>query len=281
MSNFSFIEYTFDPYKQDPEDIYVSLNKLGFVQRNTHVSGMYSMWTQNQAIILLRQSEDNSNLSVSGLGVILSDDLIEKYGAVYDDECSMNVLRDPDGLRILAMPEKKLSKMIEYGYQIVDKRLYESPGIEYFSGIVYNTVNPRTMDFYQDIGFRFTKSSEKYNTLMSANNRFTVLMNKEDSSKTIDIVYADTNDVFKTTRCFTASGLDLKEYNLDRDNLKFGVDLNHKIVGYNCAAFGNAESYTIENCVRQPIPNLDLIFRSRKQYLHINEEVVEYHNATT
>lgn len=281
MSNFSFIEYTFDPYKQDPEDIYVSLNKLGFVQRNIHISGMYSMWTQNQAIILLRQSEDDSNLHVSGLGVILSDDLIEKYGAVYDDECSMNVLQDPDGLRILAMPEKKLSKMIEYGYQIVDKRLYESPGIEYFSGIVYNTVNARTMDFYQDIGFRFTKSSEKYNTLMSANNRFTMLMNKEDSSKTIDIVYADTNDVFKTTRCFTASGLDLKEYNLDKDKLKFGVDLNHKIVGYNCAAFGNAESYTIENCVRQPIPNLDLIFRSRKQYLHINEEVVEYHNATT
>lgn len=280
MSSFSFLEYSFDPYKSDPEDIYVSLNKLGFVQRNSHISGLYSMWTQNQSIILLRQSEEEKNFCVTGFGILLSDDHIKKYKPEYDEECSMHVMHDPNGLRILAMPEKRLSKMIEHGYQVVDKRVYESPGIEYFSGLVYNTNNQKAMDFYQDLGFKFTKSSEKYNTLMSENNRFTILMGKEETANTIDTVYADTNDVFKTTRCFTASGLDLKEYNQSKENLNFGVALNHKIIGYNCAAFGNENSYSIENCVRRPLQNLDFIFRTRKQYLHITEEVVEYHNAT-
>lgn len=281
MSNFSFIEYTYNPHTADPEVLYTALNKLGFVQRNSHVSGSYSMWTQNQSIILLRRSAEEKNFCVTGIGVILSDDMLEKHGAVYDKECSMHILHDPEGLRILAMPEKRLSKMIEYGYQIIDKRSYETPGIEHFSGIIYNTVNPRTMDFYQEIGFRFTKSSDKYNTLMSENNRFTLLMNKLDSSGTIETIYADTHDVFKTTRCYTVAGLNLKEYDLDKENLNFGVDLNHKIIGYNCAAFGNSNSYTIENCVKRPIQNVDIIFRTRKQYLHINEEVIEFHNATT
>jgi hypothetical protein len=281
MSNFSFIEYSYNPYDADPEDIFVSLNKLGFVQRNAHISGYYSMWTQNQSIILLRQSEDVRSFCITGLGLILKEELLEKYDAEFDEECSMHIMHDPDGLRILAMPEKRLSKMIAHGYQVVDKRLYESPGIEYFSGIVYNTSESTALEFYQDLGFRFTKSSEKYNTLMSESNRFTLLLNKEDNSKTIDIVYTDTNDVFKTTRCYTVAGLDLKEYTIEKDKLKFGVSLNHKIIGYNCAAFGNEESYSIENCVKQPLPNLDFIFRTRKQYLHINEEVVEFHNATT
>jgi hypothetical protein len=281
MSNVSFIEYSYNPYSADPEDIFVSLNKLGFVQRNSHDSGLYSMWTQNQSIVMLRQSEDAKNFCITGMGIIVSDELLKKYDSVFDEECSMHVMHDPDGLRILAMPEKRLSKMIEHGYHVVDKRLYESPGIEYFSGIVYNTSNPKTMSFYQDIGFRFTKGSEKYNTLMSTGNRFTMLISKDDDSKTIDTVYADTNDVFKTTRCYTAAGFNLKEYTIEKEKLNFGISLNHKIVGYNCIPFGNENSYSIENCVKEPLPSLDFIFRTRKQYLHINEEVVEFHNATT
>ena len=280
MSNFSFIEYTYDPYKADPEEIYVALNKLGFVQRNIHVSGLYSMWTQNQSIILLRQSEDVKNFCITGLGVIMPEDKLSLYDSVYDDDCSMHVMYDPAGMRVLAMPEKRLSKMIEHGYQVVDKRLYESPGIEYFSGVVYNTSNSKINEFYESIGFRPTRSTEKYNTLMSVNNRFTLLINNSDDSDTIETVYADSDDVFKTTRCYTVAGFNLKEYNIDKDDLNFGVTLNHKIAGYNCAAFGNQNSYTIENCVKRPIENVDFIFRTRKQYLHINEDVVEFHNAT-
>lgn len=280
MSNFSFLEYSFDPYQTNAENVYSSLNRLGFVQRNQHFSNQSSMWTQNHCIILLREAENVDNLHLSGIGIVRDDqsDFPKDY---YEEECSMYITHDPAGLRILSMPEKNLSKMIQHGYRIVDKKSYETTGLEYFSGMVYNNTSSDVINFYEQLGFKFTRSSEKYNTLMSKNNRFTLLLSKNDDSKTVDTLYADTNDVFKTTRCYTAAGLDLKEYNISKENLNFGVALNHKIIGYNCAAFGNENSYSIENCVREPLRNLDFVFRTRKQYLHINEEVVEFHNATT
>jgi len=280
MPNVSFIEYSFDPYKLDPESIYSSLNRLGFVQRNLHTSNQSGMWTQNQCIILLRETNNANEPHVSGLGLVLSEDQVDFPKDYFDEECGMYVTHDPNGFRILSMPEKNLSKMISYGYQIIDKRVYDTPGLEYFSGVVYNTYSADILNFYQSIGFKCSKSSGKYDTLMSKNNRFTLLLSKHDDSGAVDVVYTDTSDVFKTTCCYTVAGFNFKDYAVDQSKLNFGTPLNYKIAGYNCAAFGNQNSYSIENSVKEPVPNLDLIFRSRKQHLHINEDIVEYHYAT-
>lgn len=279
MSNFSFIEYSFNPYQLDPEGIYCSLNKLGFVQRNVHASNQSSMWTQNQCIILLRETEHAAEPHVSGFGLVLDDDHVDFPKDYFDEECGMYVTHDPNGFRILSMPEKNLSKMISHGYQVIDKKVYETPGLEYFSGVVYNTHSSDVLDFYQRIGFKFYKGSEKYDTLMSKNNRFTLLLSKYDNSGAVDVVYSDTTDVFNTTCCYAVAGFNFKDYTVDKAALNFGLPLNYKITAYNCAAFGNQKSYTIENSLREPLPGLDLIFRTRKQFLHINEDIVEYHYA--
>jgi 4-hydroxyphenylpyruvate dioxygenase-like putative hemolysin len=279
MSNFSFIEYSFDPRRSNPEEIYSSLNRLGFVQRNVHASNESSMWTQNQCIILLRESSKVDSPCITGLGLVVDETAVnsEYY---FEKECGMLVTHDPNGFRILAMPEKSLSKMITHGYKVVDRKQYETTGLEYFSGIVYNTKDSGVINFYENLGFKFTKNSDRYDTLMSTNNRFTLLLNKTDDSNSIDILYADTNDVFKTTSHYTVAGFNSKDYIIDKDSLTFGVKLNHKITGYNCLAKGNQESYTIENIVKNPLPSFDLVFRTRKQYLHIEEEIVETHYAT-
>ena len=67
---------------------------------------------------------------------------------------------------------------------------------------------------------------------------------------------------------------------MDKANLNFGTNLNYKITGYNCLAKGNKTSYTIENIVREPLPSFDLVYRTRRQYLHIEEEIVDTHYAT-
>ena len=278
MSNFSFIEYSFDPYESNPEDIYSSLNRLGFVQRNIHTSNESSMWTQNQCIVLLRETSVVDSPRITGLGLVI-DEAAANSEYYFEEECGMLVTHDPNGFRILAMPEKSLSKMITHGYKIVDRRHYETTGLEYFSGIVYNTTDSKIINFYENLGFRYTKNSDRYDTLMSKNNRFTLLLNKTDNSNSVDILYADTNDVFKTTGHYTVAGFNSKEYNIDKDKLQFGSKLNHKIIGYNCFAKGNKESYTIENSVKEPLPSFDLVFRTRKQYLHIEEEIVETHYA--
>ena len=279
MSNFSFVEYSFNPLNTDPEVVYSSLNRLGFVQRNIHQSGVFSMWTQNQCIILLRSTYDVSESKVSGLGIMLEDDIIDEFDAVFDYDCSMNVIHDPQGLRILVMPEKLLTKMIIHGYDTIDKKIYDTPGLEYFSGIVYNIDCKDTIKFYQSLGFKYTKSSNEYDVLMSNNNRFSLLCNNTSNKKVIGAVYADTNDVFRTTCHYVAANFDIKEYNLADISLDFGTELNYKIFGYNCIAFGNQKKYTIENSVLNAIPNLDVVFRMRKQFLHINEESLKAHYA--
>ena len=278
MSNFSFLEYSFDPTSLDPEEIYTALNRLGFVQRNLHVSNEFSMWTQNQCIVLLREMESAPVPKVSGMGIVI--DSNEPFAdAYYDEDCGMYVTHDPSGFRILSMPEKNLAKMISHGYQIIDKKIYDTTGLEYFSGLVYNSFSTELVNFYEGLGFKLTKSSERYATLVSKNNRFSLLLNKEDSSNLIDVVFADTHDVFKTTSCFTVAGFNKKEYIIDKSSLNFGPQLNHKIIGYNCLSAGNKNSYTIENSFREPLPSIDLVFRTRKQYLHFEEEVVETHYA--
>lgn len=281
MSNFSFLEYSFNPHNTTPETLFSSLNRLGFVQRNTHRSGSVSMWTQNQCIILLRQTQEVSEPKVSGLGILVNEETLDEYNLDFDYECSMNVFYDPQGLRILAMPEKQLSKMILHGYTIVDKKSYDTPGLEYFSGLVYNVSNQDTIDFYENIGFKNTKNSKDYDVLMSKNNRFSLLCNKSASDNMLSVVYTDTNDVFKTTCHYTVANFNIKEYNVDKSALNFGADLNYKIRGYNCIAFGDMNRYTIENSVVGAIPNLDFVFRTRKQFLHINEESVKVHYAKT
>lgn len=278
MSNFSFLEYSFDPSSVDPEDIYTALNRLGFVQRNLHASNQSSMWTQNQCIILLRETEHAYSPNVSGIGLVIDDGVVFSKD-YYDEECGMYVTHDPNGFRILSMPEKNLTKMIQHGYQVVDKKVYDTSGLEYFSGMVYNSFNNDLVEFYEGLGFKITKSSDRYTTLISNNKRFSLILSKDDDSKTIDTVIADTQDVFKTTSCFTVAGFNKKEYDIDKESLNFGPKLNHKIIGYNCLAMGNEESYTIENSFKEPLPSVDLVFRTRKQYLHFEEAVMETHYA--
>jgi hypothetical protein len=279
MSNFSFIEYSFDPNKNNPEEIFSSLNRLGFVQRNIHASNKSSMWTQHQCIILLREHTNIAVPCVTGVGIVVDEStLTDSYH--FDEDCGMLVAHDPNNFRILAMPELSLSKMIAHGYTVIDKKQYETTGLEYFSGIVYNTTDSNVITFYENLGFKYTRNSDRYDTLMSTNNRFTLLLNKKNNSNSVNIVYADTSDVFKTTSCYTVAGFNSREYTIDKTNLNFGINLNYKITGYNCIAKGNQESYTIENIVREPLPGFDLVYRTRKQYLHIEEEIVDTHNAT-
>ena len=279
MSNFSFIEYSFDPNKNNPEEIFSSLNRLGFVQRNIHASNKSSMWTQHQCIILLREHNSITVPCVTGVGIVVDEStLTDSYH--FDEDCGMLVAHDPNNFRILAMPELSLSKMIAHGYTVIDKKQYETTGLEYFSGIVYNTTDSNVITFYENLGFKYTRNSDRYDTLMSTNNRFTLLLNKKNNSNSVNIVYADTSDVFKTTSCYTVAGFNSREYAIDKTNLNFGINLNYKITGYNCIAKGNQESYTIENIVREPLPGFDLVYRTRKQYLHIEEEIVDTHNAT-
>ena len=102
-------------------------------------------------------------------------------------------------------------------------------------------------------------------------------MDTQTSDGNVPSIICDTDDVFTTTANYVSNGVELRKFDNDRD-LDFG-DLNHKIRGYNCNAVGNENSYTIENLIPNAAPNLDIIFRQRKQYLNISESTLDTYYA--
>jgi len=277
MASFGFLEYSYNPDVTDRESLCAQLNRLGFIHRSQHHSGLTGFWIQNSTIISLRETDEVVQPGISGIGLIVDRSVIDSIGATYDLANDMFYKHDGGGLRVLLITEMQLGTLLEQNYCVVDRKEYVSPGLEYASGMTYNCASKETVDFYLSLGFKITKTGNKYNVMVSSDNRYTILLNKNHNNNKVSTVICDTNDVFRTTSCYAVTGIDMRPFNIDHCKLDFGDKLNHKIAGYNCAAFGNRDSFTIENYIDHALTNLNLIFRMRKQQLHITEQTLEYY----
>jgi hypothetical protein len=280
MANVGFLEFSFNPVHTDREQVCARLNKLGFIHRNQHFKKSVGFWIQNSAIILLRETADVDQPKLSGIGLIVSKEIIDQLQPTLDTDCDLHVQHDGCGLRTILSTGQHISSLLESGYEVIDRKEYALPGLEYFSGMVYNCFDEKVLNFYQSLGFKITKTGESYITLVSVENRFSLLMNRHSNNGAVSTVICDTQDVFRTTSCYSVLNLPMRTFDIDRSKLDFGNKMNYKIVGYNCAAFGNAHSHTVENYVDNAWYKLDLIFRMRKQYLHITEQTLNYYAAT-
>lgn len=276
--DFSFVEYSVPP--ESLTDGCAQLVTLGFVPRVEHAHSGATLWTQKHSILMLRESSAVDAPRVTGLGFLAEREDIERLGAQYDADVNMYVTHDKASLRILLACTDNILNLKDDqeggSYLIVDDRTRDHHAFSKISGIIYSCNDPRMMDFFQDVGFRFTKSGDRYNNLVSSNNRFTIVCDKEQQDGAVPALICDCPDVFASTSTFKVRGFDLKNYEVDAKNLDFG-NLNHKIAGYNCYATGNENSYSIENMILGAMPNLDIIFRSRRQYLHITENTLRQH----
>ncbi len=275
--HFSFLEYTVNP--ADLPRMCGDLVSLGFVPRVEHTQSGVTIWTQKQAILMLREGTTDVVNGISGLGFLAEPQDIHDLGAQYEESSNMFVTHDGGNMRILLADTDNILSMrdsSQSSYIIVDDRTRDNHTVNHISGIVYACSDPRMMDFYQDLGFRFTKSGDRYNNLVSSNSRFTIVCDKQNDTGTVGTLICDCSDVFASTSAFKIRGFDLKHYSQDPASLEYGK-LNHKIVGYNCYATGTEKSYSIENMLLTPLDNLDIIFRTRKQYLHISEHTLSQH----
>jgi hypothetical protein len=226
----------------------------------------------------LLKTADIQDAGLSGIGFICDKDVINNVNAQLDpDDTGMYIVDNYAGLRTLLMPEQDFSDLRKSLQNIEKTTTSDEGGLTYVSGIIYNNTNARMRDFYQAIGFKFTRTGDRYFTFMSPNNRFTILMDTQNDDGKIPTIICDTNDVFITTANYVSNGVVLKKFDIPKQ-LEFGA-LNHKIKGYNCNASGNENSYTIENLIPNAAPNLDIIYRQRKQYLHISEKTLDTYYA--
>jgi hypothetical protein len=130
---------------------------------------------------------------------------------------------------------------------------------------------------YGQLGFRHTKETENYTQLLTTSDRFSIYSDKRHRDRHSSLVVCDVDDVFWTTACYTANEINMQEFNTT-NHLDFGA-LTHKIVGYNCVAEGSKTSYCISRMIPQALPGMDLVFRMRKQFLGIPEQILELASA--
>lgn len=279
MIDFSFIEYSFDPTVTNRETIHTNLNKMGFIHRSQHNSAPVGFWSQNQSIILLRETEDGLEPRISGIGFNIPLTTLELIADSLSLENSNAFsITMSNSLRILFVPEDWTEMFLTNDYTLIDKNRYNTTGLENFTGIIINDSGSEVIEYFETIGFKLSKESDRYQSLVSLNRRFTVVLDRSKSDGKVASVIADTNDVFKTTACFTVTNVPLRKFDINKEELNFGK-LNHKIIGYNCLAIGNEEKFTIENFVDSAFGITDLIFRMRKQVLHVTEQTLKvYYN---
>jgi hypothetical protein len=276
-AEYSFIEYSYNEDVISTDVIEQKITDLGFTKRTRNEEGSICLWTQHLCILVVRNTKNVLEPGITGIGVSCSTEIITSIGAQYEMESGMYVYPLGERNRILMMPHNEFEDMKKALAKTINLRKEnKNNGLNFVSGLIYNNVDPRMMDVFQDIGFKFTRSTDNYNVLMSSSNRFSLICNKNNDDKTFQTIICDTDDVFHTTACMTSLKVKMKKFKIDKSKLNFDK-LNHKIVGYNCHAVGNTDSYTIENFAIDAVPNLDLIFRQRKQYLHIREDTLGFY----
>lgn len=287
MLDFVFLEYSFDPESLDPEIVFSKLSKLGFILRSEHVNQKASFWTQNQSIILVHeQSGTGIGPGITGLGFMgLNNKIIDVLDAQHDVNTSTFQYHTGGQYNTLIIPAEitanlggiikysMVSRAFEESYKVIDVEKYTDPGLSHISGVVLDHCDDQCVKHYAQLGFRHTKESENYIQMLSNSDRFSLYIDKQSRRRARQILIVDTNDVFWTTACYAANGLALSEFDINT-RADFG-SLTHKIVGYNCLAEGTSTSYSISKLLTQALPGVDLVYRMRKQFLGVPDQILE------
>lgn len=268
MADYTFLEYSYNPSSPEtiPKLIEQRLSALGFNCQAVHDTHPHSLWTQRQVILSVRQANILMP-GITGVGFHFTQSEMDNrpLDIFFNSETDMYEGEDSQGLRILGMPDEL--DLVEYHYTKPQGVTAKQNGIEFVSGLVYNS-QPDILTEWSELGFKFQNSER--NSMVSANNRLSVMLRNSIHEQRIPAIVVDTHDVFDTTVNLLCAGIDTLEVPVDEE-LDFGDDLNYKIRAYNCIAIGNENSYSIENFVPDALPGMDMIIRMRKRYMSLAE----------
>lgn len=273
IAEFVFLEYSFNPQRESTDHVEQQLTNLGFVNRANHHSHLVHIWIQHNCVLLVRQCDCDRD-GITGVGLMV--DQISTELSEFDNDISMEVTHDTSGTRIILCPgNDALASIFNHNYSVCNTAAARTAGLQRFSGMVFSSCSPRQMDFYQDRGFKFTKSGHTHNVLVSQNRSFSMLFDKQNTDRMVNTIIMDTDDIFATTSYCAANQVEFAKYaTTDVDRFEH---MAHKIAGYNVCATGNPAAYTFEKMAPQALPGVNILIRSRKQWIHTDEQLLHRH----
>lgn len=276
--DFVFVEYSYNSSIEDEYDVFERLSQLGFSLRSKHNFNPVTFWSQQTAILMVRDNPDIQTGCVTGLGLVTS-----KEGIVTAHEAEPCRITDffkinfpVMGFNIYLLQESELSSLTETTYSPVNETHYKTKGhgLYCFTGIEFDSDNERLKGMLEKFGF--TDDSEGRSRFVSANKSFTALFRHKGNNKAVSII-GDTQDIFKTTASLSVAGVKFLKIDQRPEGFK---DLTHKIVGYDCAVFGNYNTHSIEKYIPPADSfNTNLIVRQRKQFTKLDDSTFEYYDT--
>jgi hypothetical protein len=272
MSDAVFLEYRFNPEREPYQPLFDRLTKLGFTQRSKHSVSNVEVWVQSRAILLVQPDYLYSDVGkIMGLGVVSNSHPMDEISNVYLDERTDFYAREcNNGFKFYFTETESLTHL----YKVTNSAPSTTSGINAFGGLVISSTDSDFRDILEQTSEK-QEHSEKY-TKYIFKNKFTVFL-RDDRDEGVELIVSETVDVFSTTSYISARGIRTVQFD-DIDVSKFG-SMAHKIKGYNCKPFGNEHSYSIENYIPKEDFNVDLVFRSRKKYIKIKEDTLDYYES--
>lgn len=273
MSNAVFIEYRFNPDREGWK-VKSRLLNLGFNQRSKHAVSGVELWIQSRAIILLRPDYTFSQPGqVMGLGTLSKDHPMDIMNDVYlDEETDFYVKECNNGFKFYFTETESLTHL----YKPTSSTQVKNSGLNAFTGLVLDISNHEVISVLSKIAEKI-EDAGKY-TRYVFKNKFAVFVPTEATDEGVKLLITESNDVFATTSYMIARDVDLLEFDTPIEEGKDYGELTPMIKGYNCRAFGSEKSYSIENYIPAKDFNVDIAFRTRKQYVKIKEAVLEYYD---
>ena len=273
MSNAVFIEYRFNPEINDYKSVTDRMLNLGFNQRSTHSVSGVELWIQSRAIILLKPDNTfNQEGQVMGLGTLSKEHPMDYMNDVYLDEATDFYVKECDnGFKFYFTETDSLNHL----YKPVSRTQVKGSGINSFTGLLLDTSNSEMINTLQRIAEKIEESGRYTKYIFK--NKFTVFVEKKFDAG-VKLLVAESSDVFATTSYMIARSVDLLDFPTPVEQGKNYGNLNSMIRGYNCRAFGSGKSYSIENYIPAKDFNVDIAYRTRKQYIKIKEATLEYYD---
>tara|TARA_B100001057_G_scaffold439464_1_gene472677 strand:- start:6828 stop:7643 length:816 start_codon:yes stop_codon:yes gene_type:complete len=266
MSIVNFLVYK----TQDQKQTETELDKLGYAKVTKRTDHECYFWHLNECIILVK--EDPAYTGFTGLGLVCSQELISTIDVYYDDISTWHIC-NVNGFELYLNTETGIESSITNFYKTINQKQKIVYGPQKFTGLVINNNSVPNFEIFESLGFK-KSLGQNHNKLLSSNN-FTIMLDKTNARKN-PTVYADTPDIFGNIAVLTLAGVDMKNYEQETYPTNLG-SWTHKIKGYNCAAEGNQESYTIEKLLLNTPSYMDIILRQRRRKVTISEIALDYH----
>lgn len=249
------IDLTFLKYNSNitDSDVFDNFLSLGFNQANESVEDV-SAWHTAGGLILYVKSVFNTPSGIYGLGFFS------------DEPDGFQELEDPNGFSLTVAGEHAMESYLNDSFDRKNVRQVTPSELINFYGLVYHTNNmEETINFYMsNWEWQIQEQEEKYTLLTSPNNR-SIIKFVEADYNALQTAYVGVRDI-KHLR----SQLSFEDYNIVNpgrsklNNYKLPAGFTESIINnYQLSIGGRNQNFAIEFCVKNALPNLDMIFSQR------------------